>query len=74
MVTALSSTGKPKPPTMSGILEENGMGKRYWPDWKGRSVHTPPEPPRGFADARMTARSRDSSGLIDALMILLPEG
>ena len=73
MVTALSRIGMPKPAKMSGMLEEGGMGKRYWPGWKGSKFQTPPEPLRGCADARMMARSRDSPGLIDELLGL-PEG
>ena len=73
MVTALSRMGMPKPPKMSGMFEEEGMGNRYWPDWKGSKFQTPPEPLRGCADARITARSSDSSGLID-VPPAFPEG
>jgi hypothetical protein len=74
MVTALSKMGIPKPPKMSGINFGDAIGeKREKLDEKGRPFQTPPLM-RGCAEARMTARNRDSSGLISAPCVLTPEG
>ena len=50
------------------------MGKRENPVENGVVVQTPPEPLKGFAEARMTARSRDSSGFNDGPLDAEPEG
>ena len=57
------------------MFAEFGMGKRENPDENGAvAVQTPPEPLKGFAEARMTARSRDSSGFNADPLDAEPEG
>jgi hypothetical protein len=58
---------------MSGIFEEEMGENRKNPLEKGNPLQTPP-PTRGRADARITARSRDSSGLMALVESGVPEG